>query len=46
MDPSSPEAQAILQHYDVPYDDIISYRSHHQVGKYVSSLAFTDKIQK
>ena len=43
MDPSSPEAQAILQHYDVPYDDVISYQSHHQVGIYVSAPA---KIQK
>jgi len=46
MDPSSPEAEAILQHYHVPYDEVISYQSHHQVGKYVSGLALTDKIQE
>lgn len=46
MDPSSPEAHAILRHYNVPYDEVISFQFHHQVGKYVSGVALTDKIQE
>ena len=43
MDPSSPEAQAILQYYNVTYDDVIFYHFHHQIGKYVSRLVLADK---
>ena len=38
MDPSSLEAQAILQGYNVTYDEVIFYQFHHQIGKYVSAL--------
>ena len=45
MDPSSPEAQAILRYDNVTYDDINFYEFHHQIGKYVSALVPTDKAK-
>ena len=45
MDPSSPEAQAILQHSNVTYDEAIFYESHHQTGKYVSWLVLIHRTQ-
>lgn len=42
MDRSSAEAQAILLHYDVTYDEAIFYEFHHQAGMHVSSLVLGD----
>jgi len=40
---ASPEAQTILQFYDITYDEVMFYESHHQIGKYVSGLGRTVK---
>lgn len=42
MDQSSAEAQAVLLHYDVTYDELIFYGFHHQAGMHVSSLVLED----
>lgn len=42
MDPSSPDAQAILRYNNVTYDEVILYHFHHQIGKYVSPLVLAD----
>lgn len=47
MDPLSAEAQAILRHYKVTYDEAIFYQSHHQTGKYVSAwFALADETRE
>lgn len=46
MDLSSPEAQAILRYYSAAYDEVLFYEFQLQVGKYVSGLVLTDKIQE
>lgn len=43
MDPSGPEAQAILQCYNTTYDDVLSFQSHNQMGEYVSRLVLADE---
>jgi len=43
MDPTSPEARTILRFYDLTYDEVMFYESHHQIGKYVSRLVLKDK---
>ena len=35
MVPLSPEAQALLDRYNLTYDEVLFYESHHQIGKYV-----------
>lgn len=42
MNPSSPEARAILRYYDATYDEVLFYEFQHQAGKYVSGLVVTD----
>ena len=46
MDPESPEAQSILRSYDLTYNDVIFYESHHQIGKYVSRLVLMDETEE
>jgi hypothetical protein len=31
----SPEAQGLLNRYNLTYDEVLFYESHHQIGKYV-----------
>jgi len=45
MDPSSPEARAILLHYNLTYDEVIFYQFHHQAGMYVSGLVLVGKTR-
>jgi hypothetical protein len=35
MDPLSLEAQGLLNHHNLTYDEVLFYESHHQIGKYV-----------
>ena len=35
MVPLSPEAQGLLNRYNLTYDEVLFYESHHQIGKYV-----------
>ena len=36
MDPLSPDAQDLLDRYNLTYDEVLFYEASHQIGKYVS----------